>query len=64
MIILKSISYLKHEDLAKFINVNSIKREDILSLTTMSAPVNRYVMFFYADSEIHEKDRGVFGWDS
>ena len=62
MIILKSVSFLKHEDLATFVNINNIKREDILTVTTMSPPSNRYAMFFYADSEIQEKDRGVFGW--
>jgi hypothetical protein len=35
MIILKSISFSKHEDFATFINVNNIKREDIHTLTSM-----------------------------
>jgi hypothetical protein len=62
MIILKSISFSRHSDLVIFININKIKREDILSLTTTSNNVTSHVLFFYADSEIQEKDKGVFGW--
>jgi hypothetical protein len=64
MIILKTKSFRKVEDIAKFVNVNNIKREDILIITTMSSPDCQYSILFYADEATEEITRGIFGWDN
>jgi hypothetical protein len=63
MIILKVKSFEFEADVAKFINVNKIKKEDILSISTMSDTSVRFIVFFYADSAAQEISRGFFGWD-
>ena len=50
-------------DIAKFINVNNIKREDILSLVGLpDGPLGGYAIFYYGDSETKEITPGFFGW--
>jgi hypothetical protein len=62
MIILKSKSYRSPDDLVMFININKIRREDILTVAS-HGPTAEYTVFFYADSEGEEISRGFFGWD-
>ena len=61
MIILKTQVFTTGaSDLAKFVNVNNIKKEDILSITE-EANYN-YTLFYYADAEHEEIMRGFLGW--
>lgn len=61
MIILKAqVFSTGAQDLAKFININKIKKEDVLAIT--EEPTYNYTLFYYADSESQEIMRGVFGW--
>lgn len=51
-------------DISKFINVNNIKREDIISIVGLpdSADLGGYAIFYYGDSETKEITKGFFGW--
>ena len=64
MIILKSqLLTTGAEDLAKFVNINKIKREDILAIVPVDGPY-LYSIFYYGDSATEEITRGLFGWSS
>lgn len=64
MIILKSENFAQETDLAKFVNLNNIKRENILGITAsvIDTRISHYVIFFYGDSDTKEITRGFFGW--
>jgi hypothetical protein len=64
MIILKSETFGQESDVVKFVNLNNIKRENILEITATVVEPNlyRYIIFFYGDSETKEITRGFFGW--
>jgi hypothetical protein len=67
MIILKSHTFNKAEDIAKFVNVNGIPKENIIQIvvyanSTDTASQQHYTIFFYADANREEVTRGVFGW--
>jgi hypothetical protein len=62
VIILKSKALISGEDIAKFVNINHIKREDILTITTPSNPIDKQFIYYYADPETEEITRGFFGW--
>ena len=64
MIILKCKTFGQESDIAKFVNVNNIKREDVLQIvaTVVSPNLYRFILFFYGDSEKEEITRGFFGW--
>ena len=51
-------------DLAKFININNIKREDIINIVGLqtNSGLGGYAIFYYGDSETKEITRGFFGW--
>ena len=62
MIVLKSQKFGNAETLALFVNKNNIKREDILAITTLSHPISKQYLYYYADSETEEVTKGIFGW--
>jgi len=53
-----------HEDVAKFVNVNNIKKENILNICAVALTMNtfEYTIFFYGDSSVKEISKGFFGW--
>jgi hypothetical protein len=57
MIILKSDYFSTHERLARFINENHIKREDILVITQIPGS---FTILFYADDAVEEITHGLF----
>ena len=60
MKILKSKGFGNHTTLTTFVNDNGITREDILSIIPESSTGDP-VIYFYADSEIKEKERNIWG---
>jgi hypothetical protein len=62
MVILKSQEFEDSKDVAKFINLNNIRRENILSIVSTSHATNHLAIFFYGDVETKEITRGFFGW--
>lgn len=60
MIVLKTQLFNSSTDLVKFVNINKIKKEDILFINERS--INSFTLFFYGDSETEEINRGFFGW--
>ena len=62
MIILKTQAFGDYDNLAKFVNLNNIKREDILAVTSAGPSGGTHFIFYYADSEAQEITHGVFGW--
>lgn len=65
MVIVKSQFFSTSADVVKFININNIKREDILTITAHGnggSNSSEYAIFFYADSDTKEITRGFFGW--
>jgi hypothetical protein len=57
MIIVKTDSFSTPDRLARFINENDIKREDILTITDGARGLT---IFFYGDSEVEEITHGLF----
>jgi hypothetical protein len=64
MIILKTITFRTPDDIVMFVNVNRIKKEDILTITVFVAigAHGDYTLFFYGDSGVKEITRGFTGW--
>lgn len=66
MIILKVQEFADFANVAKFVNLNNIKRENILSITSVGSPsagsVIAHFIYYYADSDAQEMTHGVFGW--
>jgi len=64
MVVLKAVSFNLDTDVAKFVNVNNLKREDILQITNAVSGIQHftYTIFYFADSEAQEINRGFFGW--
>ena len=60
MRILKSKDFVEHSALTTFVNDNGIEREDILIIIPASSTANP-VLYFYADSEVKEKERIMWG---
>jgi len=58
MKILKSKEFTQHYALTTFINDNNIAREDILIISPKHLDI---VIFFYADPEVTEKERNMWG---
>ena len=64
MLVLKSQVYEHDTDIAKFVNLNNIPREHIVSITEAlgGAGITHYTIFFYADSEAKEILKRMLGW--
>lgn len=64
MMILKAKDFTKAADIATFVNVNKINREDIVQITDtiVTGNLHQITIFFFADSEKEEITRGFFGW--
>jgi len=64
MIVLKAQTFHNADDLVKFVNINAVKREDVLEITTVlnAASATIHSLFFYGDSEKEEINKGFFGW--
>lgn len=58
MIILKTDYFASRDRLARFINENHIKREDILTITSDHG--GTYTIFFYGDDAVEEITHGLF----
>jgi hypothetical protein len=57
MIVVKTDIFSTNERLARYINENNIKREDILTIT---GSAGGFAIFFYGDSEVKEITHGLF----
>jgi hypothetical protein len=60
MTILKSATFDTVTALAKYVNENNIKREDILSIDRIDSSMREFTILYYGDAEIEEKKRGFF----
>jgi len=67
MIILKaqdfSGTFTASQDIATFVNKNSIKKEDIVAITVVAiVETPHYTIYYYGDSEHKEITKGLLGW--
>lgn len=62
MKILKSKDFTGNDALTIFVNDNNIAREDILAINCSGEyTLARFTLFFYADLEVKEKERNMWG---
>lgn len=61
MKILKSHFFSNHTELTLFVNDNAIVKEDILAINSSGNSLYDCTIFFYADSEVEEKTRNIWG---